>query len=310
MTDRPAPQEAAPRQTLGYLRNLFESRGIHPKNKLGQNFLIDLNLLDLVLRAAELTRDDVVVEVGSGTGGLTARLAEHAGNVLSVEIDRDFVELAEQAVAGRDNVTLVHTDILKNKNHLSPVILQRLQELLRVSAAGKLKLVANLPYAVATPVIANFLLSEFPFERMVVMLQLEIAERLLAKPGCKEYGSLAVLVQSIADVEVVRHKLPPAVFWPRPQVASSIIMIRPNAAKREHVGDVARLRAFLRDLYTQRRKNLRGALSGLPSGRIDKAEVDRKLAELGLPGTVRAEELDVEQHLRLCQAFAYQGSGI
>src|SRR5216684_9025111 len=113
MTDRPAPQEAAPRQTLGYLRNLFESRGIHPKNKLGQNFLIDLNLLDVVVRAAELDRGDFVLEVGTGTGSLTARLAEQAGAVLTVEIDADFVALAERAVARRNNVTQVHGDILK-----------------------------------------------------------------------------------------------------------------------------------------------------------------------------------------------------
>src|SRR5207245_6874114 len=139
------------------------------------------------------------------------------------------------------------------------------------------KLVANLPYAVATPVIANFLLSDLSFERMVVMLQWEIAERLSARPGTKAYAALAVLVQSVADVEVVR-RLPPAAFWPRPQVASAIVCIRPNPAKRAHVGDVPRFRRFLRDLYVHRRKNLRGALASLPNGRWEKEEVDRKLA--------------------------------
>jgi 16S rRNA (adenine1518-N6/adenine1519-N6)-dimethyltransferase len=301
--DSTARSQPAPRQTLGYLRNLFAARGIHPKNKLGQNFLIDLNLLDVVIRAAELTRDDFVLEVGAGTGSLTARLAEQTGAVLSIEIDADFLTLAKHAVAGRNNVTLVYADVLKNKNQINPGVLGRLHELLPVSACSRLKLVANLPYAVATPVISNFLLSELTFERMVVMVQLEIADRLLATPGSKAYGALAVLIQSIADVEVVRPKVPPAVFWPRPQVASSIIMIRPNAAKRAHVGDVMRLRIFLRDLYTQRRKNLRGALAGLPGRRTEKTAVDRKLAELELPGTIRAEDLDIEQHLRLCASF-------
>jgi len=298
-----AVSQPAARQTLGYLRNLFEARGIHPKNKLGQNFLIDLNLLDVIVRAAELSREDIVVEVGSGTGGLTARLAEQAGSVLSVEIDRDFVELARNVIAGRPNVTLMEADILKNKNHLNPGVLAKLGELLQVSASPRLKLVANMPYAVATPVISNFLLSEFTFERMVVMVQLEIAERLLASPGTKDYGALAVLVQSLADAEPVRSRLSPAVFWPRPQVASSIIMIRPNPEKRAQVGDVMRLRHFLRDLYTHRRKNLRGALSALPAVHRDKSEVDRKLTELNLSGTVRAEDLDVAQHLRLCDVF-------
>jgi 16S rRNA (adenine1518-N6/adenine1519-N6)-dimethyltransferase len=165
-----------------------------------------------------------------------------------------------------------------------------------------LKLVANLPYAVATPVLSNFLLLELPLERMVATVQWEIAERLVAPPGTRDYGALAVMVQSLADVSLVR-RLPPAAFWPRPQVESAIVCIRPSPAKRAHVGDVARFRGFLRDLYTHRRKNLRGALAGWPSGRRSKDDVDAKLAELGLDGTVRAEDLDLEQHLRLSSAF-------
>jgi 16S rRNA (adenine1518-N6/adenine1519-N6)-dimethyltransferase len=291
-----------PRQTLSYLRNLFEERGIQPKNKLGQNFLIDLNLLDLLLRAAELSKADLALEIGSGTGSLTVRLAELAGAVLSVEIDPAFVDLVGEAVAGRDNVTVVHADILKTKNELNPVVLAALNDLRQRSGCTSLKLVANLPYAVATPVIANLLLSDVPVERMVVTVQWEIAERLLAHPGTKDYGALAVLVQSLADVSLVR-RLPPSVFWPRPQVASAIVLIRPDPAKRAHVGEVVRFRKFLRDLYVHRRKNLRGALAALPSARREKAEVDQKLGELGLDGTIRAEALDIDQHLRLCAVF-------
>ena len=141
---------------------------------------------------------------------------------------------------------------------------------------------------------------------MVVTVQWEIAERLTATPDHKEFGALAVLVQSLADVAIVR-RLPPAVFWPRPKVASAIVRIVPSTVKRTQVanavGDVQRFRNFLRDLYTHRRKNLRGALAGSPRGRVPKDEVDRKLAELGLEGTTRAEALDLEQHLRLCSAF-------
>lgn len=164
-------------------------------------------------------------------------------------------------------------------------------------------MVANLPYAVATPVIANFLLLDLRFERMVVMVQAEIAERLLAMPGTKEYGALAVLIQSLADVEAVRRHVPPVVFWPRPQVASAIMLIRPNAAKRTHVGNVGRFRLFLRDLYTHRRKNLRGALAALPNSRHAKTEIDSLLNQLGVSGTARAEDLNAEQHLRLCEVF-------
>jgi 16S rRNA (adenine1518-N6/adenine1519-N6)-dimethyltransferase len=292
-----------PRQTLSYLRSLLQARGIRPKNKLGQCFLIDLNVLDLLLRAAELTRDDLAVEVGSGTGSLTTRLAEEAGAVLSVEMDPAFFALTNETIGGRQNVVLLHADILKNKNELNPKVLLALEELTRRSACRRLKLVANLPYAVATPVMANFLLSDLSFERMVVTVQWEIAERLTARPSTKAYGALAVLVQSLADVKLVR-RLAPSVFWPRPQVASAIVSIRPNAEKRARVGDVIRFRNFLRDLYVHRRKNLRAALAAWPTGQRDKEDVDRKLSALGLDGTLRAEALPIEEHLRLCALFA------
>jgi 16S rRNA (adenine1518-N6/adenine1519-N6)-dimethyltransferase len=305
------------RQTLSYLRTLFQERGIQPRNKLGQNFLVDLNLLDLVLRTAELSPRDLAVEVGSGTGSLTMRLLERAGAIVSVELGPAFASLTEEAVASHfalfapapgqpgtreENVRLLHADALAGKNTLNPALLAAIDELRRQAGTPHVKLVANLPYAVAVPVISNLLLTELPVERMVVTVQWEIAERLLAAAGTKDYAALAVLVQSLADVSLVR-RLPPSVFWPRPQVDSAIVLIRPDAGKRAHVGDVQRFRNFLRDLYTHRRKNLRGALAGLPSGRRDKADIDARLAELGIPGTTRAEDLDLEQHLRLCEVF-------
>jgi 16S rRNA (adenine1518-N6/adenine1519-N6)-dimethyltransferase len=290
------------RQTLSYLRNLFAERGIKPKNKLGQNFLIDLNLLDLLLRSAELTRADLVLEVGSGTGSLTARLVEQAGAVVSVEIDPAFAALTEETVPPRENMVFLHSDILKNKNELNPAVLHALADLGQRCGTQRVKLVSNLPYAVAVPVLTNLLLCELAFERMVVTVQWEIAERLLAVPATKDYGALTVLVQSLAEVELIR-RLSPKVFWPRPLVDSAIVRIRPSAVKRQQVGDPGRFRAFLRDLYMHRRKNLRGALASLPNRACNKSEVDARLAELGLDGNLRAEVLDVEQHLCLCQQF-------
>ncbi|HTU18054.1 MAG TPA: 16S rRNA (adenine(1518)-N(6)/adenine(1519)-N(6))-dimethyltransferase RsmA [Gemmataceae bacterium] len=298
------PTAPSTRQTLSYLRNLFVERGIKPKNKLGQNFLIDLNLLDLILRSAELTREDLALEVGSGTGSLTVRLLEQSGAVVSIEIDPAFAALTDEEVKERDRVLLLHSDILKNKNELSPDVLRAVADLGQRCATQRVKLVSNLPYAVAVPVISNLLLCDLEVERMVVTVQWEIAERLLASPGTKEYGALAVLVQSLADVELVR-RLSPKVFWPRPLVDSAIVCIRPRAAKRRHVGDPSGFRAFLRDLYVHRRKNLRGALASLPNRDLSKSEVDARLAELGLDGSVRAETLDREQHLRLCERFGY-----
>ncbi len=292
----------APRQTQSYLRELFATHQLRPKNKLGQNFLIDLNALEFLVRMADLTRADLVLEVGTGTGGLTTRLAERAGSVLSVEIDPAFHALAQETIGNREHVRLIHADVLKNKNRLNPDVLAALEELRQTYKPRHLKLVANLPYAVATPVISNLLQTDLPLERMVVMVQWEIAERLAAHPGIKDYGALSVLVQAIADVDILR-KLPPAVFWPRPQVASAIVRVRPNADKRASVPDLQRFRNFLRDLYAHRRKNLRGGLLGLTGRPFEKGAVDHKLAELGYAGTERAETLSVEQHLELCEAF-------
>jgi len=294
--------ESPVRQTQTYLRHLFQERGLRPKNKLGQNFLVDLNLIDFIVKNAELTREDMVLEVGTGTGSLTAALADQAGAVLSVEIDAAFHDLVQETLGHQAHVQFFHGDILKNKNHLNPHVLEKLHAG-RARFEGKhLKLVANLPYVVATPVISNLILSDLSFERMVVTVQWEIAERLMARPGTKDYGALAVLMQSLADIELLR-KLPPTVFWPRPQVASAIIRIWPRADKRCLVPDPLHFRHFLRDLYAHRRKNLRGGLVSLPDKPWDKPEVDRKLAQLGLDGNCRAETLDLSTHLRLCQAF-------
>jgi 16S rRNA (adenine1518-N6/adenine1519-N6)-dimethyltransferase len=171
-----------------------------------------------------------------------------------------------------------------------------------MAGSTRKKLVANLPYVVATPVIANLLIADAAIERMVVMVQWEMAERLTALPNTKEYSSLAVLVQSLADIKIVR-RLPPTVFWPQPKVDSAIVVIKPDAEKRKEIVDTTRFRAFLRDLYTHRRKNLRQALSGWPSGRKDKKEVDAKLAGLAIDGSLRAESLNLVQHRRLYLAF-------
>ena len=299
MPDAPVP---SPRQTLSYLHRLFEGYGLIPNSKLGQNFLIDLNLVDLIVRTAELDRGDAVLEVGTGTGSLTAKLADAAGAVVTVEIDRALQPVAKEVVGNRPNVTFVVGDCLAKKNELNPDMLTAWDAAATAAGCTRRKMIANLPYVIATPLISNLLIAGTDVERMVVMVQWEIAERMRASPGTKEYNALSVLVQSVADVEVVRKVLPTN-FHPRPKVDSAIVKITPNAAKRAQVGDVPKYRAFLRDLYVHRRKNLRQALIGWPGGRREKADVDAKLAALGIDGTVRSEALDLAEHLRLCAAF-------
>jgi 16S rRNA (adenine1518-N6/adenine1519-N6)-dimethyltransferase len=294
---------SSPRQTLSYLRQLFESRGLRPKKKLGQNFLIDLNLLQVLVQAAELDRQDLVLEVGSGTGSLTAALAGKAGAVVGVEIDPDFYQLARENTAAFPHVHLIQTDILAGKNRIHPHVMQVLQRMLAEGTFARLKLVSNLPYVVATPVITNFLLSDLPFERMVVTIQWELAARLVAEPGTKDYGSLSVIVQSLADPRIVR-RLPPQVFWPRPKVDSALVVIRPNADKRAGIRDLPGFHAFVRDLYLHRRKNLRGGLLPILGRGVSKEQLDALLSRHGFDPAGRAEALSVAEHLRLYEVLA------
>lgn len=303
-TDSPLtpPRHESPRQTLRYLRDLLAAHGLQAKNKLGQSFLIDLNLLDLLVRSADLDRSDAVLEVGTGTGSLTAELAERAGAVVTIEIDPTLAAIARQAVGERPNVRFLVGDALANKNQMNHALLAAWDEMAAAFQCARRKVVANLPYVIAAPVISNLLIARADIERFVVMVQWEIAERLRAPVGSSEYNALSILVQSLAEVEVIR-KVAPSNFFPRPQVDSAIVRIRPDMQKRNRVGDVARFRAYLRDLFVHRRKNLRQALTGWPRGRQDKAVVDARLRELGIDGNIRAEDLTIEQHLRLCQVF-------
>lgn len=296
----------SPRQTQSYLRNLFESRGLRPKGKLGQNFLIDLNLLKVIVAAAELGPEDLVLEVGSGTGSLTAALAAEAGTVLGVELDPDFYHLARENTAAFANVLLLNADILESKHRINRQVLDTLRRMLS-EKSRRLKLVANLPYVVATPVITNFLVSDLPFERMVVTIQWELAARLVAEPATKDYGSLSVLVQSLADPRILR-RLPPQVFWPRPKVDSALVLIRPNAAKRAAIRDLPAFHSFVRDLYLHRRKNLRGALHPLLASRFGKEDLDALLTRHGFDPGGRAEALTVAEHLRLFEVLADTGA--
>jgi 16S rRNA (adenine1518-N6/adenine1519-N6)-dimethyltransferase len=299
MTDSASQQ---PRQTLTYIKDLLRSRRLIPKSKMGQNFLIDLNLLDLVLTTAQLGKEDSVLEVGTGTGSLTARMGAQSGGVFTVELDPEFYALAEQLLCGHSNVRQMHGDALAGKNQINPHLYEGWDKLTSDLKLTRRKLIANLPYAIATPLIANLLISNIEIERMVVMVQWEVAERMVATVGTKDYGSLAILTQGVADVEIVR-RIAPSNFWPRPAVDSAIVFIKPNAEKRAQIGDVKKFRAFLRDLYTHRRKNLRQALAGWPSGRKEKTEVDALLASLDFDGSLRAERLTIEEHLTLCKAF-------
>jgi 16S rRNA (adenine1518-N6/adenine1519-N6)-dimethyltransferase len=279
----------------------LESVGIRPQARFGQNFLIDLNLVDLIARTAQLTPRDVVLEVGTGMGSLTRLLAASAAHVVTVEIDSHIAPLALQEFAHLDNVTLLQLDALKSKSQFDPVVVQTLREKLAAVPGGKLKLVANLPYNVATPIISNFLSFDPWPVRIVATIQKELAERIVARPRTKDYSALSVWIQAQAKAEIVRV-MPPSVFWPRPKVDSAIVDIRTQKVLRDRIGDVEFFHNFVRSVFLHRRKFLRGALVSSMKEHLDKAAIDDLMAELKLPADSRAEQLSIEELIDLARA--------
>jgi len=290
------------RQTRTYLMRLFQSHGKHPRHDLGQNFLIDLNIIDVILAAAELTPDDVVLEVGPGTGGMTTFLARDAGDVVSVELDPFMHQLAGEATAGITNLTLLNVDALRTKNALSEELLAAVRERLAVDPARRLKLVANLPYAVATPVITNLVASDLPWSRMVVTVQYELALRMRDRPGGDHYGALAVWLQAQGRVKLLK-KLSPKVFWPRPDVNSAVVRIEYDPRRAARIVDRGFFHDFIRRLFQQRRKSLRSVLGSMYRRELGKPRIGELLRELQLAESARAEDLDVPTLIGLSNAL-------
>lgn len=289
------------RQTLSFLSRTLQRAGLQPKTKYGQNFLIDLNLLNLLVDGAELSTSDVVLEIGTGMGSLTKALAARAGAVLTVEVDRDLQAIAARELASHPNVRLLCCDALRNKNHLRAELLDNIREAMSRIPGSKFKLVANLPYNVATPIISN-LLNETPLvERMVVTIQKELGERIIAPPSCKDYSALSIWMQSQCDCEILRI-LPPSVFWPRPNVDSAIIRIIPNATKRARIVDLEFFHTRLRAMFLHRRKFLRSQVISAMQELLTKEQVDAVLAQENLEPNLRAEQLTVERMIALLEA--------
>ncbi|TWT82882.1 Ribosomal RNA adenine dimethylase [Planctomycetes bacterium CA13] len=300
------PNESRPnqsRQTASYLSKRLAAAGLRPVTRFGQNFLIDLNLVDLIARSAELQPTDVVLEVGTGVGSLTAKLADAAGAVLSVEIDTNLHQMASEELAGRPNVLLLQGDALRNKNSLRDDLMDHIRDAMgRIGEGSRFAVVANLPYNIATPLISN-LLHETPSpDVIVVTIQKELADRMVAEPGTKDYGALSVWIQSVCRANIVRV-LSPKVFWPRPKVDSAIIRLDAEPWKRAAIPDLKYFHETVRALFFHRRKFLRSVVISAMKGRLEKTEVDEILASLGHGQTSRTEELPVEEIHKLVEAL-------
>jgi 16S rRNA (adenine1518-N6/adenine1519-N6)-dimethyltransferase len=280
----------------------FQEAGIRPEVRHGQNFLVDLNLLDVLVDTAEVDERDVVLEVGTGMGSLTSLLAQRAAHVVTVEIDARLHQLASEVLESFGNVTMLLQDALRNKNHLADNVLAEISNHLTAGTDRRFKLVANLPYNVATPILSNLLTSDPTPVSLTATIQKELADRMAAPPGVKDYSALSIWMQSLCDLHIART-MPPQVFWPRPKVLSAIVHIVPNAAKRAAIPDVEFFHTFVRSLFLHRRKFLRSGLVSALKEHLDKTAIDEVLAPFGFPVDVRAEQLSLQQIQALSEAF-------
>lgn len=278
----------------------FREMGIEPATRHGQNFLIDLNLQQIIVDSAELTDADVVLEVGTGTGALTASMAKRAAAVVTVEIDGHLFELASEELLDYDNVTMLRQDALKNKNQFDARVMEAVGERLAEAPGRRFKLAANLPFNIATPVLSNLLLCEHVPHTMVATIQKELADRIVAQPWSKDYGALSVWMQCQAKTEIVRI-MPPSVFWPTPKVDSAIVRITVDAARRASIPDLRFFHQFVRAIFLHRRKFLRANVVSALKQHLSKDQVDEILAKMELNPDARTEQLDVPTLLRLTE---------
>lgn len=268
-------------QTKRQIQQLLTSAGISPNKRLGQHFLIDLNLMRLLVDSAGVAGNDVVLEVGCGTGSLTEALAEHAGKVVAVELDRNLSAIAERQLEKAANVDLINADVLENKHTISRKVTDELA-IARRECPGQLLLVANLPYNVASPVMMNLITGPAIAEAMCVTVQKEVAHRMTAGPGSGDYGTLSILLHATGDSEIIRT-LKPAVFWPQPQVDSTMVRFVHSPEKAGRIADMELFTQTLHLFMGHRRKTLlactklaRERLSGIADWPevLDKCRID------------------------------------
>ena len=278
--------------TLGIPANtiaVLQKYNFNFQKKFGQNFLIDTHVLDKIISAAGITKDDFVVEIGPGIGTMTQYLAEEAREVTAVEIDRNLIPILEDTLSEYSNVTIINEDILK-------VDIAKLAE--EKNQGKPIKVVANLPYYITTPIIMGLFESHVPIDSITVMVQKEVADRMQVGPGSKDYGALSLAVQYYAKPEIVAV-VPPNCFMPRPKVGSAVIRLTRHQKPPVEVADERLMFRLIRASFNQRRKTLANGLGNSPDIPLTKEQIISSIQALGLPETVRGETLTLEQFATL-----------
>lgn len=259
------------------------------QKKFGQNFLIDTNVLDKIISSAEITKEDCVLEIGPGIGTMTQYLAESAGEVVAVEIDKALIPILQDTLSEYDNVTVINDDILKVD----------INKIVQEKNGGKpIKVVANLPYYITTPIIMGLFESHVPLKSITIMVQKEVADRMQVGPGTKDYGALSLAVQYYAKPEIVAN-VPPNCFIPRPNVGSAVIRLTRYSEPPVKVKDENKMFALIRASFNQRRKTLVNGLGNASGLHVSKERVAAALEQMGLSPTVRGETFTLEQFATL-----------
>lgn len=275
--------------TPGNTIEVLKKYNFNFQKKYGQNFLIDTHILEKIIASAGVTKEDCVLEIGPGIGTMTQYLAEHAREVVAVEIDKALIPILEDTLSAYDNVTVINEDILKV--NINKIVEER-------NGGKAIKVVANLPYYITTPIIMGLFESGVPLESITIMVQKEVADRMQVGPGTKDYGALSLAVQYYAKPEVM-IQVPPTCFMPKPNVGSTVIRLTRYEKPPVEVQDEKHMFSLIRASFNQRRKTLVNGLTNAGNLHVSKEEIVNALEEMGLPATIRGEALTLEEFARL-----------
>ncbi len=298
--DEKAKEKVIPRPYLAnplLTRDVLERHKFVWQKKYGQNFLVDPAVLESIVAAADITEEDLVLEIGPGIGTMTQYLCVYAREVVAVEIDRKLIPVLAETLQGYPNVEVIHEDILK-------VDIRRIVE--ERNGGRPIKIVANLPYYITTPILMKLLERRVPCESITVMVQREVANRMQAGPGSKDYGALSLAVQYYAEPEVMAH-VPPESFMPRPSVESAVVRLDARSGPAVKVDDEQLLFRLIRASFNQRRKTLANGLKNAEDFDFSREEIEQAITAIGKPVTVRGETLTLTEFAALADALGERG---
>ena len=274
-------------------QEIIKKHNFSIQKKYGQNFLIDEHVLNKIIAAAELTEDDYVIEIGPGIGTMTERMAPECRHVTAIEIDKELIPILSETLSGFDNVDIINEDVLKVD--LNKLIAER-------NDNKPVKVVANLPYYITTPIIMSLLENKIPIDTITVMVQKEVADRMMVGPGTKDYGALSLAVQYYAKPYIVAN-VPMNCFIPRPNVASAVIRLTCHKEPPVTVKDEKLMFNLIRASFNQRRKTLINGISDFSGLSFTKEQVAMALNSIGLSENIRGEALDLEKFAKLSDAL-------